>query len=90
VQVADLFTTDPTIAEEKFVTLRDTKNLFGFQNVQPLVRKGALSQQGVDALDAVSAELDTATLLDLNKQVQLQKKDPLQVARAWLKSAGLS
>ncbi len=90
VQVADLFTTDPTIAEEKFVTLRDTKNLFGFQNVQPLVRKGALSQQGVDVLDAVSARLDTATLLDLNKQVQLQKKDPLQVARAWLKSAGLS
>jgi len=90
VQVADLFTTDPTISREKFVTLQDTKSLFGFQNVQPLVRKGALSQQGVEAVNAVSAKLDTATLLELDTQVQSQKKDPLQVARAWLKSAGLS
>jgi osmoprotectant transport system substrate-binding protein len=90
VQVADLFTTDPTISREKFVTLQDTKSLFGFQNVQPLVRKGALSQQAVAAVNAVSAKLDTATLLELDTQVQSQKKDPLEVARAWLKSAGLS
>ncbi|MGV9347300.1 ABC transporter substrate-binding protein [Streptomyces spiralis] len=89
VQVADVFTTDPTIAKEKFVVLQDPKNLFGFENVQPLVRKGKLSQKGVDALNAVSAKLDTATLLDLDTQVQAQKKDPLDVAKAWLKSAGL-
>ncbi|MGW5326481.1 ABC transporter substrate-binding protein [Streptomyces sp. NPDC004014] len=90
VQVADIFTTDPAIAKEKFVVLQDPKNLFGFQNVQPLVRKGALSQKGADALNAVSAKLDTATLLDLDTQVQSQKKDPLDVAKAWLDSAGLS
>ncbi len=60
VQAADLFTTDPTIAKEKFVVLKDPENLFGFQNVQPLVRKGELSKEGVAALDAVSAKLDTA------------------------------
>ncbi|MBK3521707.1 MULTISPECIES: ABC transporter substrate-binding protein [Streptomyces] len=89
VQVADVFTTDPNITKEKFVVLRDPKNLFGFQNVQPLVRKGALPQKGVDALNAVSAKLDTKTLLELDTQVQAEKKDPLDVARAWLKSAGL-
>ncbi len=89
VQVADLFTTDPTIAKENFVVLRDPKNLFGFENVQPLVNKKALPQKGAAALDAVSAKLDTATLLDLDTQVQTQKKDPLDVAKAWLKSAGL-
>ncbi|MEU6177175.1 ABC transporter substrate-binding protein [Streptomyces coeruleorubidus] len=89
VQAADLFTTDPTIARDKFVVLKDPENLFGFQNVQPLVRKGELSKEGVEALDAVSAKLDTKTLLDLDAQVQLQKKDPLDVAKAWLKSAGL-
>ncbi|MFF8593470.1 ABC transporter substrate-binding protein [Streptomyces sp. NPDC015220] len=89
VQVADLFTTDPTISREKFVTLKDPENLFGFQNVQPLVHKSGLDQKGVDALNAVSAKLDTATLLELDTQVQSQKKDPLDVARAWLKSAGL-
>jgi osmoprotectant transport system substrate-binding protein len=90
VQVADVFTTDPTISKEKFVVLQDPKNLFGFENVQPLVYKGALSQKGADALDAVSAKLDTTTLLDLDTQVQVQNKDPMDVAKAWLKSAGLA
>ncbi|MEU6367922.1 ABC transporter substrate-binding protein [Streptomyces sp. NPDC046931] len=89
VQVADIFTTDPTIAREKFVVLQDTENLFGFENVQPLVSKSGLSQKGVDALNAVSAKLDSAALRDLDGQVQLDEKDPLDVAKAWLKSAGL-
>ncbi|MFE1508231.1 ABC transporter substrate-binding protein [Streptomyces sp. DSM 116494] len=89
VQAADIFTTDPTIVKEKFVVLKDPENLFGFANVTPLVHKGALPKEGVDALNAVSAKLDTETLLDLDAQVQLEKKDPLDVAKAWLKSAGL-
>lgn len=89
VQAADIFTTDPTITKEKFVVLRDPKNLFGFANVTPLVHKSGLSQEGVDTLNAVSAKLDTKTLLDLDSQVQLENKDPLDVAQAWLKSVGL-
>ncbi|GGJ22039.1 ABC transporter substrate-binding protein [Streptomyces brasiliensis] len=89
VQAADIFTTDPAISKEKFVVLQDPENLFGFENVQPLVYKSGLSQDGVDALNAVSAKLDTATLLDLDTQVQSENKDPLDVAKAWLKSAGL-
>ncbi|MFI6809781.1 ABC transporter substrate-binding protein [Streptomyces luteogriseus] len=90
VQAADIFTTDPTIVKEKFVVLKDPENLFGFANVTPLVNKSGLPQKGVDALDAVSAKLDTKTLLELDTQVQLEKKDPLDVATAWLKSAGLN
>ncbi|MGM7444109.1 ABC transporter substrate-binding protein [Streptomyces tunisiensis] len=89
VQAADVFTTDPTIVKEKFVVLKDPENLFGYANVTPLVRKDGLPQEGVEALNAVSAKLDTKTLLDLDAQVQLDKKDPLDVAKAWLKSAGL-
>ncbi|WP_416967730.1 ABC transporter substrate-binding protein [Streptomyces sp. 4F14] len=90
VQAADIFTTDPTILKEKFIVLQDPKNLFGFANVTPLVYKSALSQEGVAALNAVSAKLDTKTLLDLDAQVQLENKDPLDVAKAWLKTAGLN
>jgi osmoprotectant transport system substrate-binding protein len=90
VQAADIFTTDPTITKEGFVVLKDPKNLFGFANVTPLVYKSGLSQEGVAALNAVSAKLDTKTLLDLDSQVQLESKDPLDVAKAWLKSAGLA
>ncbi|MFF9817891.1 ABC transporter substrate-binding protein [Streptomyces sp. NPDC014006] len=89
VQVADLFSTDATVQKEKFVVLQDPKNLFGFQNVQPLVYRKGLPQPGADALNAVSAKLDTKTLLDLDAQVQLDKKDPLDVAQAWLKSVQL-
>ncbi|WP_344045335.1 ABC transporter substrate-binding protein [Streptomyces thermoalcalitolerans] len=89
VQAADIFTTDPTVAEEKFVVLKDPENLFGFQNVQPLVRRADLPRKGVDVLNAVSARLDTATLRRLDTQVQVERKDPLDVARAWLRSAGL-
>ncbi|MEU0068257.1 ABC transporter substrate-binding protein [Streptomyces sp. NPDC006332] len=90
VQAADIFTTDPTIVKEKFVVLQDPKNLFGFANVTPLVYKSGLSQDGVAALNAVSAKLDTKSLLEMDSQVQLENKDPLDVAQAWLKSAGLS
>ncbi|MEU9594056.1 ABC transporter substrate-binding protein [Streptomyces sp. NPDC048219] len=90
VQAADVFTTDPTIVKEKFVVLKDPENLFGFANVTPLVNKEGLPQEGVAALNAVSAKLDTETLLDLDAQVQLDKKDPLDVAKEWLKSAGLA
>ncbi|MFF4302070.1 ABC transporter substrate-binding protein [Streptomyces sp. NPDC001601] len=90
VQAGDIFSTDPTITKEKFVVLQDPKNLFGFENVQPLVYKSALNQTATDALNAVSAKLDTATLLDLDTQVQSGSKDPLDVAQAWLKKVGLS
>ncbi|MCM1977235.1 MULTISPECIES: ABC transporter substrate-binding protein [Streptomyces] len=90
VQAADIFTTDPTITKEKFVVLKDPENLFGFANVTPLVYKSGLPQEGVDVLNQVSAKLDTETLLELDSQVQLENKDPLDVAKEWLKTAGLS
>ncbi|MBD0736492.1 ABC transporter substrate-binding protein [Streptomyces sp. CBMA29] len=89
VQAADVFTTDPSIPKEKFVVLQDPKNLFGFENIIPLVYKSGLSKEGVAALNAVSAKLDTATLLALDTQVQSDNKDPLEVAKTWLTSIGL-
>jgi osmoprotectant transport system substrate-binding protein len=89
VQAADIFTTDVTISQEKFVVLKDPKNLFGFENVVPLVYKSGLPQNGVDALNTVSAKLTTDALLSMDAQVQTDKKDPLEVAQTWLKSVGL-
>ncbi|MBM9508136.1 ABC transporter substrate-binding protein [Streptomyces sp. KK5PA1] len=89
VQAADIFTTDPTISKEKFVVLQDPKNLFGFENVVPVVYKSGLSRPGIDALNAVSAKLDTTALLNMDTQVQSDNKDPLAVAKSWLSSVGL-
>jgi len=90
IQAADIFSTDPGISKNKFVVLQDPKNLFGFENVTPLAYKSDLPSAGVSALNAVSAKLDTETLVELNSQVQDDNKDPLDVAKAWLSSAGLS
>ena len=41
------------------------------------------------ALNAVSAKLDTATLTKLVSQVDVDKKDAVAVAKAWVASVGL-
>jgi osmoprotectant transport system substrate-binding protein len=89
VDAGDLFTTDPTITSGGLLTLVDDKGIFGVQDVLPLVHKAGLSQTGVSALNAVDAKLDSATLLKLDTEVQVQKQDPLSVANTWLSSVGL-
>lgn len=89
VQAANVFTTDPSIVKEGFIVLNDPENFFGFANVTPLVNEKALPPEGVAALNAVSAALDTETLRDLDARVGLDKKDPLDVAKEWLASTGL-
>ena len=90
VQAANLFTTDPAVAENDFVALEDTKGLFSAQNVTPLVNKEGVDDTVKEALNAVSAKLDTATLAELVKKVVTDKQDVDTVAKEWLSSAGLS
>lgn len=90
VDASDLFTTDPTITEGGLLTLTDDKGIFGVQNVLPLASKTGVTSAGADALNAVDAKLDSATLLSLDAQVQVQQQDPLTVANQWLHSNGLS
>ena len=88
-KAANIFSTDPSIAENGFVTLEDPKLLFGSDNVVPLLRKDKVNDTITEALDAVSAKLDTATLTDLVKQVDVDKKDASTVAKEFLSSNGL-
>ncbi len=87
IAAADIFSTDSSIAKNNFVSLEDPKNMFAAQNVVPLVNKSKLSQPMVDACNAVSAKLDTATLADL--VAKASSGDPDKVAKDWLASAGL-
>ncbi|MCO6007597.1 ABC transporter substrate-binding protein [Actinoallomurus purpureus] len=89
VQAADLFTTDPAIVKNGFVVLQDPKNLYSAQNVTPLVNKAVANPDVTSTLDAVAAKLTTQDLLDMNKQVSVDKKDAEEVAADWLKKAGL-
>ena len=89
VQVADVFTTTPQIISDKLVTLSDPKSLFAAQNVVPLVYKKALTPTISSTLNAVSAKLTTAALLQLDVNVINNKQDYATAAQNWLNSAGL-
>jgi len=88
-QAANIFSTDPSISANGFVTLEDPKLLFGSDNVVPLMRKDKVSDTITAALNAVSAKIDTATLTDLVKQVDVDKKDASAVAKDFLSKNGL-
>jgi osmoprotectant transport system substrate-binding protein len=88
VDAADIFSTDPSIVQNGFVSLTDPKSMFAAQNVVPLATQAKLSQPMVDACNAVSAKLDTATLARLVTDVA-GGKDPDTVAKTWLSSVGL-
>ncbi|MEU6966539.1 ABC transporter substrate-binding protein [Kitasatospora aureofaciens] len=90
IQVGNVFTTDPKIVQYKLVALSDPKNVFGAQNITPLVNKAGLDATATAALNAVSAKLDTAGLTGLMKRVSVDKEDPSTVAKDWLKANGLA
>lgn len=88
-QVGLIFSTEPSLLINNFVTLKDPKLQFGSDNVVPLVRKDRVNDTITKALNAVSAKLDTAALTDLVKQVDVDKKDASAVAKDFLTKNGL-
>ena len=90
-QVADIYSTTPSIKENKLVTLEDPKNLFASQQVVPIVTTAKLSDKVKATLNKVSAKLTTDDLLDFNTQIQGDAKaDPKTVAADWLKKNGFT
>jgi osmoprotectant transport system substrate-binding protein len=91
IQMGEYFTTESAIADNGFVPLADPQSMILPQNVVPLMRSDvADNPQVTAALDPVQAALTTEELTALNKQVDVDKMDPNQVASAWLKSKGLA
>ncbi|MEV7398461.1 ABC transporter substrate-binding protein [Aeromicrobium sp. NPDC092404] len=90
VDVADIYSTTPSIVANKLVTLEDPENLIASQNVLPLITEKKASDKVEDILDKVSAQLTTEDLLDLNAKNQGDDKTaPDVLAKEWLTSKGL-
>src|SRR5579875_519295 len=84
-----IFTTDGQLASGKYQVLADTKGIFGFQQVVPVVKKSLLSAEGpafAQTLNAVSSLLTTKAIVAMNKAVQIDQKNPGAVAQAFLKA----
>ena len=90
VQVADIYTTTPSIADNDLVVLEDPKNNFIAQQVLPLYNKAKMTDKAKEALNSVSKVLTTDDLINLNRAVSgSQKQNAKDAAAAWLKDKGL-
>ncbi len=89
VQIGELFSTDPVIADSGFVPLIDDKHLQPAGNIVPVIRKDANSPTVAKLLNAVSAKLTTDKITALVRQVSIEKKDAADVAKSFLDDEGL-
>lgn len=91
IQVADIFTTTPSIADNDLVVLEDPANNFIAQQVLPLVNLDTVSEEAQSVLNEVSSVLTTEHLIDLNREVSGdEKRNPADAAADWLEENGLA
>ncbi|WP_309075147.1 ABC transporter substrate-binding protein [Paenarthrobacter sp.] len=88
VQVADLFSTDPALAENNLVALEDNKNLFLSENIVPVINEKKSTDTVKETLDKVSAALTTEDLIKMNGRVA-KFEDIGEIAKEWLKTKDL-
>ncbi|MDO8185342.1 glycine betaine ABC transporter substrate-binding protein [Conexibacter sp. JD483] len=92
IDVAQVFTTDGKLEGGRYVVLTDPKNIFGFQNVTPVVSSRVLEAEGpafAETIDAVSQKLTTEAMQRMNGAVDLDKQSPAEVAKTYLEANGL-
>jgi osmoprotectant transport system substrate-binding protein len=98
IDVALLFSTDPSISARHLVVLADDRRLQPAENITPLVSRDAVARYGAGlmaVLNTVSARLDSPSLRALNAQVEntgrtpRTPRTPRQVAERWLHAQGL-
>ncbi|MCK6095108.1 ABC transporter substrate-binding protein [Micrococcus sp. 2A] len=90
VDLANIFSTTPAIKDNGFVTLEDPSGMITPQNVVPIMAQDKATDPVKEAVNAVQAELTTEDLMAMNAQNSgAEKKQPSEVAAAWLKEKGL-
>jgi osmoprotectant transport system substrate-binding protein len=86
IQVGLVFSSDADLNSLGLVVLDDDKHLQNADNVVPILRKQAATDDVKSILNKVSAGLTTADLVALNAKVSLDHQDPDAVAKAYLES----
>jgi osmoprotectant transport system substrate-binding protein len=90
--VSIVFTTDPQINREKEVLLEDDKGMFPPYNSTLVMKQETADQAGPDlakTIDLLQEQLTDENMQELNARVDLDKKDPAEVAKEYLTETGL-
>jgi osmoprotectant transport system substrate-binding protein len=89
VQIALMFSTDPSIEANGFIPLLDDRDLQDAENITPVIRTEKLNDEVRRLLDAVSARLSSETMTELVGKVVIDGQDVAAVATAFLAAHGL-
>lgn len=90
IQVADIYTTTPSIAQNDLVVLKDPEHLIAAQNIVPLFNENAYSVPVANLVNLVSNKLTTEELMKLNEiSAGDSKPSPEKVAKDWLTQMGI-
>jgi glycine betaine/choline ABC-type transport system substrate-binding protein len=85
------FSTDGRIPTLGLVVLEDDKKFFPPYFAAPIVRQDTLDKNAgmADLLNKLAGKIDDQTMANLNAQVDQDKKEPADVAKAFLRQQGL-
>jgi osmoprotectant transport system substrate-binding protein len=92
VDAAVLDTTDGNLATGRLVLLVDDRRLQPAENVVPVITGSAIERYGnrlADAVNTVSAQLTTRSLLFLDWRVEVAGNNVQAEAHAWLERHGI-
>jgi osmoprotectant transport system substrate-binding protein len=90
--VSIVFTTDPQIKRENEVLLEDDKGMFPPYNSTLVMKQETADEAGPDlakTIDLLQEQLTDENMQELNARVDLDKKDPAEVAKEYLTETGL-
>ncbi|WP_422115900.1 ABC transporter substrate-binding protein [Brachybacterium sp. UNK5269] len=88
VQLANIYTADPSIAENDLVVLEDPEALILPQNVVPVV-SATIDETAAAAIERVLAALSADDLVELNRRSVVDQASSTDIAAEWLTEQGL-
>lgn len=88
--VGEVFATDGRILSLDLTVLEDDRKYFPAYNGSAVYNEQTLEQSPelADAMDGIMAELDNETLQELNAQVDVEGREPVDVAYDWMVAEG--
>ena len=88
IQLANIYSSDPALADGTLKVLDDPKGLFLASHVVPLA-SSRVNDDAAAVINRVSAAMDAEDLVEMNRASTVEQKSASQIAREWLISEGL-
>lgn len=81
--VAVAYTTEGQLSKDEFVVLEDDKHVWPPYNIAPVIKQDLLekSPEIKEVLNKVTAKLDNKTVINLNAEVDINKREYAEVAK---------